>query len=254
MELVDSLNAAALVVAPFLGSFLAVIADRVPRQESVVVGRSRCRACSTTLGPGALVPIVSWLVQRGRCRSCGAPIDWLLPALEIGALAVAVWAWFVFHGWLLAASCALGWTLLTLAAIDARWQILPDRLTLPLIPAGLGVLWLIDPDSLADHALATGAGGTAFALIGWAYRRIRHRGGLGFGDAKLLAAAGAWVGIPGLPTVVLYASLAAIAAAVTMPVFGRRVTAESRIAFGPYLCASLWLVWLYGPLTFAFRA
>lgn len=246
--MIDPIDIAALVAAPFVGSFLGVVADRMPRRESVVAGRSKCRACGIALGPASLLPLLSWALQRGRCRSCGGRIDWLLPLMEIGALAIAISASTVCHGWLLWASCALGWTLLTLAAIDARWQILPDALTLTLIPAGIGAFWLIDRSNVVEHAMAAMAGFVVFAAIGWTYRRLRGRDGLGLGDAKLLAAAGAWTGFAGLPGVVLWACGTALAVVLMGVPFGATVTSDRRIAFGPYLCLGIWLVWLYGPL------
>jgi leader peptidase (prepilin peptidase) / N-methyltransferase len=151
-------------------------------------------------------------------------------------------------GWLLWASLALGWTLLALAAIDIRHYWLPDRLTLPLIPAGLLVAWLVDPAALAGHAIGALAGFLAFAGIAWAYRQLRRRAGLGLGDAKLLAAAGAWLGWPALPGLVVVAAGLALAVALVRAASGERLGAASRIAFGPYLALALWLFWLYGPL------
>ena len=244
----NSFDVSALVAAPFIGSFLGIVIDRLPRHESIVFGRSKCRACHAVLGPVCLLPLLSWLLQRGRCRSCGAQIDWMLPAVELGALIIAIWAWAATPGWLLWVTCAFGWSLLTLSAIDARSQILPDALTLPLIPVGIIASWLIDRDSLSEHVLAAIIGFTAFAAIGAAYRRLRNRDGLGLGDAKLLAAAGAWTGLAGLPSVVLLGCIAALSVIlVTLP-FGGNLAADRRIAFGPYLCLGLWLVWLYGPL------
>ncbi len=157
----------------------------------------------------------------------------------------------MLSGWLLWASLALGWTLLALAAIDLRHYWLPDRLTLPLIPAGLLVAWLIDPGRLEGHALGALAGFLAFAGIGWVYRRLRRRAGLGLGDAKLLAAAGAWLGWPALPGLVVVAAALALAVALVRAAAGEPLGAATRIAFGPYLALALWPFWLYGPLVLA---
>ena len=115
----------------------------------------------------------------------------------MAALAVAAWSLAVLPGWLAWAGCVLGWTLLALAVIDAKHLLLPDTLTLPLVPAGLLVAWAVEPAKLADHAIGAAAGFVVVAAIGLAYRRLRGREGIGLGDAKLFAAAGAWVNTDG---------------------------------------------------------
>jgi leader peptidase (prepilin peptidase)/N-methyltransferase len=154
----------------------------------------------------------------------------------------------VLSGWLLWASLGLGWTLLTLAAIDCREFVLPDIITLPLIPVGLVVAWAVDPGLLVGHALGTLAGLASLTGIAAAYRRVRGREGLGLGDAKLLAAAGAWLGWQALPSVVLIAAACALAFALAASLSGGKLTWTSRVAFGPYLALAFWLVWLCGPV------
>ncbi|HXC56396.1 MAG TPA: A24 family peptidase [Rhizomicrobium sp.] len=237
-----------IVAAPFVGSFLAVALLRLPQRRGIVAGRSACDDCGHVLGPLELVPLLSFAVQRGRCRHCGARIDPLQPALEAAALAVAVWAACVTPGWIAVASCGLGWCLLTLAAIDGRTGLLPDVLTLPLLAAGLLVAWLIDPAALAAHAIGAAAGFAGFAALAEIYRRLRGRDGLGLGDAKLLAAAGAWLAWPALPSVVLFAAIVGLLFVLARRVSGKPVDAAGRIAFGPALAAATWIVWLYGPL------
>ncbi len=238
----------AVLAAPFVGSFLGVLARRLPAGAGVILGRSACPHCNHVLGPRDLIPVLSWLLSRGRCRHCAARISPFYPAIELGALLVAVWAASALSGWLLWAGCVLGWTLLALAVIDLRHLMLPDALTLPLIPAGLGVAYSIDPSLLPDHAMGAAAGFVAFVFIGWAYRRLRGREGLGLGDAKLLAGAGAWVSWPGLPGVVLVSALGALAAVLLAALAGRPVSLTAKVPFGSFLCAATWLVWLYGPL------
>jgi leader peptidase (prepilin peptidase)/N-methyltransferase len=242
---------ALILAAPFVGSFLGVVAARLPAGETVVFGRSVCPRCDHQLAARDLVPVVSWMLQRGRCRYCGATIELFYPLMEIGAVLVVVSAAASFSGWLLWASCAFGWTLLTLAAIDYRCLILPDELTLPLIPAGLGVAYLIAPDRLAGHAAGAITGFAAFSIIAWLYRRIRGRHGLGMGDAKLLAASGAWVSVSGLPSVVFLGATAGLAAVFAAKFMGKRLSSDDKVPFGLYLCLGTWLVWLYGPLLLA---
>jgi leader peptidase (prepilin peptidase)/N-methyltransferase len=236
---------APLIAAPFIGSFLGVLIRRIPTGRPFATGRSECESCGHPLGVRDLVPILSFLALRGRCRSCGAAIAPMHLAVEVAALAIAavcaatqsdpadIWA-----------GCVLGWTLLALGWIDAVHLRLPDVLTLPLIVAGLAATVLLDPDALADHAAAAVLGYLAFRTIGAIYRRLRHREGLGQGDAKLLAAAGAWVGLLRLPDVVLGGAVMGIAFALVGAVRRGRMQADVPIPFGPCLAVAIWLVWL----------
>ncbi len=242
---------AALAAALAVGSFLGVLVLRLPDGRPVAVGRSACPHCDRPLGPRDLVPLLSWLWARGRCRYCREAIGWFYPAIELAALGVALWAAAVIgSGWLFWVSCGLGWTLLALAAIDHREFILPDALTLPLIPAGLAVAWLIDPATLPHHLLGAALGFGVFAVVAWLYARLRGRDGLGLGDAKLLAAAGAWVSWIGLPGVVLLAGASALAVVLAAAVVrgGALPAPERQLPFGPYLALATWFVWLHGPV------
>jgi len=140
------------------------------------------------------------------------------------------------------AGSALGWTLLGLALIDARHGILPDILTLPLLLAGLALAAAAQEGIPVDELVGAAAGYLAFAGVAACYRRARGREGLGLGDAKLLAAAGAWLGWSALPAVVAAASLSALGLAALR---GRPARADLEIRFGPFLCFALWAVFLY---------
>ena len=144
-------------------------------------------------------------------------------------------------------SCALAWSLLLLALIDFHTLRLPDGLTLGLAAAGLAVTYLDTPQAVAAHAAAGAAGFAVFAGIGWAYQRIRQRPGLGLGDAKLLAAAGTWLGGAALPSVVLIACLSGLILCAATGRLRDGVSSDRPFAFGPHLCLAIWLVWLYGP-------
>jgi leader peptidase (prepilin peptidase)/N-methyltransferase len=195
-----------------------------------------------------LIPIVSFLSQGGRCRLCGAPIAPMHLAVELAALGIAVWAaWVVTDVTTVWIGCALGWTLLALGWIDWRHMILPDVLTLPLVLMGLAATWIRAPDSLVDHAAAAVAGYLVFRALEIGYRRLRGRDGLGQGDAKLLAAAGAWVGVAGLPFVILGGAVAGLCVALVWRLRGEQVGAATALPFGTCLALALWTVWLYGP-------
>ena len=193
-----------------------------------------------------LLPIGSYVALGGRCRHCGGRIGWFHPAVELAALAVAalacwteadpVWIWI---------ACGLGWTLLALGWIDATSFLLPDVLTLPLLLAGLVVTAALQPEALTDHCLAAALGYLSFAGIGLAYRRLRGREGLGGGDARLIAAAGAWCGLEALPAWIVVGSAAVgLLAALGLALTGRAVTSRTWIPFGTCIALAFWLAWL----------
>ncbi len=250
--MMDSLSVEALsllLVAPFVGSFLGVLAMRLPRGEDVVCGRSHCLHCHHVLGPADLVPLFSWAVARGRCRHCGSWIGAVYPAIEVGSLCVVIWAIAVVEPSVLLVTVLLGWVLLCLSVMDVRSLVLADALTLPLVPAGLGVCLWFSPQEIWEHALAALGGGVILAAVALGYRRLRGRDGLGLGDVKLFAAAGAWCGPLGLGSVLLWA---VVVNAVMLLADGRgriRVEADTKVPFGAGLAAGIWLTWLHGPLS-----
>ncbi len=191
------------------------------------------------------------MLLRGSCRYCGARLGLFYPLIELAATAVALSAAFMLSGWLLMFSVALGWSLLVLAVIDHRHLILPDALTLPLIPAGLAVAYMIEPGLLQAHIIGGAVGLLAFLGIAWLYRYVRGRDGLGMGDAKLLAGAGAWLGWAALPGVVLLAAASALCLTCFHIVSGDRTAATGELAFGGHLALAFWTSWLVGPLTLA---
>jgi leader peptidase (prepilin peptidase)/N-methyltransferase len=236
-----------LVAAPFVGSFVGVVIRRLPAGRPIILARSECDHCKQALGWRDLIPILSWLAARGRCRHCRQRIAAFYPAVELAALLVALWSVAVLPGWLAWAGAGLGWTLLALAWIDGEHYTLPDVLTLPLGVAGLAVAWL-NGQPLVDHLIGAAAGFVSFAVLGWLYQTLRKRRGIGGGDVKLMAALGAWVAWPGLPTIVVYAALSGLALVLVQAARGRRLELGRRLPFGPHLCLGGWLVYLHGPL------
>lgn len=239
---------AMIAAAPFIGSFLGVLALRLPGNRPVALSRSACDHCGHVLAVADLVPIASYLFLRGRCRYCHARIGGFVLAIEGAALAVAIWAALETAGWVIAMSCVFGWMLLLLAVIDWRVQLLPDVITLPLLLTGLAAAAFLDRDHMVDHLIGALAGFAVFALAALVYRLLRGREGLGLGDAKLLAGIGAWISWIGLPTVVLWGSVLGLAFALARAVMGRGLSLSDRLPFGTFLAAGGWLVWLYGPL------
>jgi leader peptidase (prepilin peptidase)/N-methyltransferase len=224
---------AVILVAPFIGSFLGVLIARLPVGLPVVVARSRCETCERVLEAVDLVPLVSYAALRGRCRTCRAPIGGEHLAIELAALAVALWTLTV------AVEPVRLW-------IDWRYFQLPDVLTLPLLLAGLVVTWAEMPEDLTDHAISAAVAYLGFRALAWVYRVVRGRDGLGQGDAKLLAAGGAWLGWEMLPDVILIAAVCGILVASVVAVRAGRLDGGMRIPFGPSISLSIWLMWLYG--------
>jgi leader peptidase (prepilin peptidase)/N-methyltransferase len=241
--------AVAMLIAPFIGSFLSVLVVRLPLGEGVVLGRSHCRSCDKTLGPAELIPLVSWAIQGGKCSACGASVSALYPSMEVATTAVAFWAIMTVPPELAIISVLLGWSLLTLAVMDARSFFLSDVLTLPLILVGLAVVWMIDPASLTTHLAATVVGFVLMTAVAWTYEKLRGREGLGLGDAKLMAGAGAWLGLSGLGSVLLIGVCVNAVILVVQRILGRDIDHSTPVPLGTGLAAGMWLTWLYGPIS-----
>jgi leader peptidase (prepilin peptidase)/N-methyltransferase len=149
---------------------------------------------------------------------------------------------------IIALSAALGGVLLVLSVIDLRTYRLPDALTLPLAAAGPPLAWANGWGEPLWHIISAIAGYLLLYGVAQLYAKLRGRAGLGLGDAKLLAAAGSWLGLEGLPTVLLWATSSALLAVLAAALLRHPITASTRIPFGPFLALGFWLVWLFGPL------
>jgi leader peptidase (prepilin peptidase)/N-methyltransferase len=231
-----------------MGSFLGALAARWPTLDrSFLVGRSRCAACGAPLGAAETLPLWSWLRQRGRCRHCGARIGWQPLLAELLGAVVPLVAWLTLTPPAAIVLTLAGWWLLLLALIDVAHGRLPDLLTLPLLAAGLALAALAPLPGLA-RPLDSGLGAALGFLLLWACGRLylawRGRHGLGLGDAKLLGALGAWLGVSGLAPVILLAALSALAFALGTGL--RRL--QDAVAFGPWLALAgggllWWRLW-----------
>jgi leader peptidase (prepilin peptidase)/N-methyltransferase len=226
------------------GSFLATASLRWPAERSVVRGRSACDSCAAPLGALELVPLLSFAVQRGRCRRCGARIDPRHPAIELAAALLGAVAMAAHAGPLGLVSALLGWWLLLIAVIDLEHQWLPDALTLPLIPLGLAAGWAGLGPPLPERLAGAAIGWAALWLIALLYRRLRGRDGMGGGDPLLLGAIGAWVGAWQLPAILLGAGLLGLAAVLAMRLRGQAVNAATRLPLGTLMALAAWPVWL----------
>jgi leader peptidase (prepilin peptidase) / N-methyltransferase len=236
-------------MSPIAGSFVGTVIRRLPDDASIVWDRSRCEQCGAALDVRDLIPLASWAAARGRCRHCGASLGWFYPAVEVLAIAVAGVSVAIDNGVMAWLDALLGWWLLALGWIDLRRWLLPDVLTLPLVLLGLAEAAWFDPAELSDRALGAVCGYLVLRLIAWLYRMVRGADGLGGGDAKLLAAAGAWVGVSGLPSVLAGAACGGLVVAGALALRGMKLSRNSALPFGPFLALATWVVWLFGPLT-----
>jgi leader peptidase (prepilin peptidase)/N-methyltransferase len=195
-------------------------------------------------------PPATWLALQLTRRYCPPAVPAQGP-LVMGAALTAVFLWASLAtppDWVRGASLALGWILLCLAIVDLTAFRLPDAFTFPLIVAGLAVAVCLPGRPVAAHLVGLIAGWGALAALAWAYERARGVAGVGAGDAKLLGAAGAWLGWQALPAVLVIAcGVAFVWIGVLAMARGRQVLAD-RIAFGAPLCLAFWIVWLHGPI------
>lgn len=237
---------AGAVLGAIVGSFLATLVLRWPAGRSVAAGRSTCDACGEALPAYRLIPILSWLGQRGRAACCGARIDPIHPATEIAAALIGgLCAGLLPDPAMAVAGAVFGWLLLTLALLDLRHMWLPDRLVATLVIAGLaaGIAGLAPA---LDTRLIGGLAAFLFFLaIRHGYRRVRGREGMGGGDVKLFGAIGLWLGWLPLPHVLLGAAAAGLLYAAALAVTGRRLAASTAVPFGFFLSLAAWGIWLW---------
>jgi leader peptidase (prepilin peptidase)/N-methyltransferase len=216
--------------------------------------RSACPACKTPIRPVHNIPVVSWLALRGRCAACRAPISVRYPAVELITGLLSAWtAWHFGFGPAACCAVAVTWALIALTGIDMDHQLRPDSVTLPLLWAGLLAAVTIGPMpgvalpvSPKDAIIGAAAGYLSLWAVFHAFRLITGKEGMGYGDFKLFAALGAWMGWKILPLVILLAAGTGACWGLWMIVLRGRDRAAP-MPFGPYLAAAGWLAMLYGP-------
>lgn len=254
------LDVYAALVGLIAGSYLNVVIHRLPRQLSTVLPRSRCPQCGSLIRPYDNIPVLSWLLLRGRCRTCKSPISARYPFVEALTASLFVLAVERFGPTRSAVVAAgLSALLLALAAIDLEHLILPDKLTIPGIVVGVALQpwigWVGVRGALIGAAL--GAGILLVAYGGWWL--VRREEGLGLGDVKMLALVGAFLGWRGVVVTLFLGALAGAVVGVTLLV-ARRGDAKSRLPFGTFLAAGALVALYFGPelvngyLTVAFGA
>lgn len=231
------------ILGAIWGSFVAALCNRWPKGESIIAGRSACDGCGKTIAAYDLVPIVSYLALRGRCRHCGQPIGAQITGVEIASASTGLISVLILPPAQALAASLFGWLLLPLAILDHRHYWLPDRLILLLGAAGLIAGPMLKPElAWTDRAVGAAAGFLTLEAIRLLYKRHRERDGMGVGDPKLFAAIGIWVGWQNLPLVLLLAAMIGLSCAVA-----RRLSTTEQDAvlpLGTYLAvASLLLCW-----------
>lgn len=220
-----------------VGSFLNVLAHRLPRGESVVFPASHCPACGAGILARDNIPVVSWLLLGGRCRTCGGPISARYPMLELtnGVLWALVFLrarqWPELLGGVFFASACLA-----LAAIDLEFQILPDKITLTGLAAGLLLSFFSSTRTPISAFLGAAAGGGGLFLVAFLYEKIAGQEGMGLGDVKMLAMIGAFLGPAGVLVSVLLASLSGSVIGIAAIALGRG-DRKMRLPFGVFLAA-----------------
>lgn len=218
-----------------LGSFANVCVYRIPLNKSIVHPPSSCPHCGAGIRFFDNIPLISYLLLKGRCRKCRTPISMRYPLVEIlmAFLSLALFIKFGFH-WRYLLWMVFSGTLVILSFIDLDHKILPDVLTVPGIAVGWLVSFLPGGVSWTDSLIGLMAGGGSLYLVAAGYERITGREGLGGGDIKLLAMIGAWMGWASLPLIVLMSSLSgAVIGSVFILCGGKG--ARTQIPFGPFL-------------------
>lgn len=261
-------TALAALLSLFVGSFLNVVIHRLPRmmerewlaqaaelrgeapaaaeRYNLATPRSRCPHCGTPIGAIDNIPLFSYLVLQGRCRHCEAPIGVRYPIVEgLTALLCGYAAWHFGPGPAAVGAILLLWALLALTFIDLDTQLLPDSLTLPLL--WLGLLFNLNGTfvPLADAVVGAVAGYLILWSVYWLFKLTTGKEGMGYGDFKLLAAIGAWLGWKMLPLTILLSSAVGAVVGICLIVVGRHGR-EIPIPFGPYLAAAGALALFFG--------
>ena len=224
--------------------------DEPPHEEpfNLATPRSTCPACGTRLRATENIPLLSYLLQRGKCRHCGTGISLQYPLIELlTAILSALVAWHFGYHWHTLAALIFTWALIALSIIDLKTQLLPDQITQPLL--WLGLLVNLTGAGFTDYVsslLGAVFGYLALWSVYHLFRLATGKEGMGYGDFKLLAALGAWTGWTTLPLIVILSSLTGAAIGIGMIAAGRHQQGNP-IPFGPFLAIAGWTALLWGP-------
>ncbi|MBF0370032.1 MAG: prepilin peptidase [Magnetococcales bacterium] len=238
------------VYGAVIGSFLNVCIYRIPLQENIAFPASHCPACKSKIPWTDNIPIFGWLRLKGKCRQCDEKISITYPLVE---LLTALMSVGIIHGWGFSlesvALLILAYAFIVLTVIDFYHYILPDVITLPGIVLGVllaALPWLGAPHAtLMDSIIGVVAGGGGLWGFAWLFEKITGKVGMGFGDVKLLALIGAWMGWQALPFTIFFSSVLGSVVGLTWILIAGR-DRSLPIPFGPYLIISAWVFLLYG--------
>lgn len=247
-----------VLIGLIFGSFINVVIYRLPlilyrewgegdsADLSLSWPSSHCPSCKSPLRWWNNVPLVSWIIQRGKCTCCKVKIPLRYPLVELaGAVLAVLIAWRFGANLTGLVYLGLSLSLLALAVIDAQTKIIPDRITLPLIWIGLFWHWQFSPSQMFDQAfLGVLFGYLSLWGIYWAFKLITGREGLGYGDFKLLAALGAWLGAPALIPMIVFASASGLLTALVLKLTTK--WKNQALPFGPHLFIGFLLMLIGG--------
>ena len=230
-----------------IGSFLNVCIYRLPRDESLVFPASHCPACGAAIPPWLNIPVVSYLLLRGRCRSCAVSISAVYPLVELltALLGLALYLRFglTLSFFILAVLCA---ALVTVAFIDLEHRIIPDEISLSGIVIGFACSFFIPRLGWLNSLLGILTGGGSLFLVAWGYERFTGKEGMGGGDIKLLAMLGAFFGWKAIPFIIFVSSLTGSVIGVTVMLIKKR-DGKLAIPFGPFLVLGALIHIFFGP-------
>lgn len=243
------LSTAAFLLGLVFGSFLNVVIARLPRGQSIVSPPSSCPRCKARIRPWDNIPVLSFLLLRGRCRSCRKPISWRYPAVELTAgILLGQLAQRAEHPAVLVAQAVFVLALVAVAWIDFDTRTIPDVVTIPGVGVGLAAS-LFGPPGLGSALMGAAAGGLSLWLVGAAYERATGVPGMGGGDVKLAAMMGAFLGAGGVFGAIFLASFAGSLFGVLLIARGKG-DKRSAIPFGTFLAPSAVALLLYGDALF----
>ena len=227
--------------------------DATPPTFNLISPRSACPACAAPISAWQNIPIVSWLILRGRCAACKVKISPRYPIIEL--LTAVLSSWVACHfgfGWPAACALLVTWSLIALTCIDIDHQLLPDNITLPLMWGGLLASVMLGasngaslPVAPANAIIGAVAGYLSLWLVFHLFRLITGKEGMGYGDFKLYAALGAWLGWKVLPLIILLSAATGAVVGIAMILIKGRDRSQP-MPFGPYLAAAGWLAMMYG--------
>jgi len=213
---------------------------------NLIVPRSCCPQCHQVIQAYDNIPLLSFIFLKGKCRSCRHPISWRYPFIEILTALISVIVAYRFgFAWLALFAMIFSWSLIALTVIDIDHQILPDNITLPLLWLGLAVNFYGFFTPLHSAVLGAMLGYLFLWLLYWTFRLLTGKEGMGYGDFKLLAALGAWMGWQSLPLIVLLASVPGLIFGLAL-IWIKKQSSSQPYAFGPFLAISGWLCLLWG--------